>query len=285
PLGLALARSGRAEEGLALVQGWLAHVESLNSSGTLVGTAYETAARICLLRGDREGYQHYAQRCAAVWQAGNNRLLNAKLARLFAEGDPQAAVAAEIVSEAASSSVDDAEYETVHSRINECIDARDRARCALTLLLQQAERFTGYLFGASEAGQLSLLAALPEEPSSELVAWTSAWYRAELSASGASQQTSEASSEERRAAGSGSDAVSVPFRFRDREGRVFEALLLAAPRDRALLAAGVLVLEREGPRQRTDKRLLRQIAALMLAHGDCSGVVMDDHSLVETSSQ
>ncbi|HKP60584.1 MAG TPA: protein kinase [Polyangiales bacterium] len=280
PLAWALARAGRPQEGLVMVQELLELLERARYSGIVVGTAFETGARISLMLGDRAGFDDHAQRCAAAWQVGNNRILNAKLARLLAEADPSAAArAAETVDEATLGG----EYETIHSRINECVDKSDRARCALTLLLQQAERFSGYLFAATSEHELSLLAALPEEPSPEIERWANAWYRMEISAHSGNVETAEAGKAPDTAP---PDAVSgLSPHHRDRDGHRFEALLLTVPRERTLVAVGVLVLELHQVRARANKGLMTQIASLMLAHGDASAVGILDRSMFATREQ
>jgi hypothetical protein len=139
------------------------------------------------------------------------------------------------------------------------VDASDRARCALTILLQHLESFAGYLYGFHGDG-VALLAGLPEgTPEPELDAWARRWTHAEL----------------------GALAGEVPNRHVDREGRVFEAiLLLESARDKDNVAAVLVLHVSEAQRVPYDKPLLACMASELLERGDVTGVVLEQTGTV-----
>jgi hypothetical protein len=55
----------------------------------------------------------------------------------------------------------EAQNSTVVSRILECVDASDRARCALTMLLQSSDCYLGHLYGV-QGESLRALAGVPQ---------------------------------------------------------------------------------------------------------------------------
>jgi hypothetical protein len=156
-------------------------------------------------------------------------------------------------------------YETLQSRMLECVDEFDRARCALTMLLQRMDSYAGHLYGAEASGRLRVLASLPEgEPSEALGRWLEASLEAELE-SGVSVTTG-ADDED---TGDGE----VAARYTDTDGRNFEPVFLSAKDDNGERIAGVLALQIvPGPRTPLPKELMAEIAAQLLEHGDVTGV-------------
>jgi hypothetical protein len=141
--------------------------------------------------------------------------------------------------------------------MEECGDRADRARCALTILLQHLESFAGYLYGVSDDGP-TLLAGLPDsEPAAELEAWLERWLAASLASDAADAGESD--------------------RYTDGDGRQFAAVPLFGRDERDARLAGVLVVHAEHPEHAPRAReLSSRIAAQLLEHGDVEGVVVYD---------
>jgi hypothetical protein len=204
------------------------------------GPALERFARLC---GDELGKAH-------------NPALSARFARLLDEARNHDVAPASLPPEIhglVSGGATDTDYETVESRMRECLDDEDRARCALTMLLQQAESFAGYLYGIKEGGVV-LLAGLPERsPEPGLSEWLQQLAAIELTSDGDVIATGEADTCTQDAA---------PSRYVDGEGRAFEPMWLVAreqPGQRvpvAVLAYHVV----PGPRSLPDRGLLAHIA-------------------------
>ncbi|HEX4351495.1 MAG TPA: protein kinase [Polyangiales bacterium] len=290
PLGLALAQRGRADEGLRLIQDWQRDQATLGQSGIMVGTACEASARICLQLGDRAGFDREVARCANAYKTEHNPVLSARLARLIAEAngelsasetlDPQ-----QLVDDAAHV----ADYETIYSRMRECVDRSDRARCALTLLLQQTERFAGYVFGFDGGVSLTLMAALPDEPSRELSDWASRWFagevlteRSDTTADAIESPTGNLNSVTTSAR---PPSNSVSERYHDTEGRLFEASLMTVLRDLESVTVGVLISQIGKGARLPNRGLLSQIGALMLEHGDVKAVALESVKFSESNTE
>jgi hypothetical protein len=267
-VALALARFGHYDEALRALGSALDFAEAQGRTGYALGALYETRAQIALWMDDRENFDAAVLRCAQGYEPDKYPAMRSMLARLIDEGrqhgvTPNEAVAA--IRDSTRPATAEAEYETIHSRIAECVDLPDRARCALTLLLQSTLGSTGYLYGTSQAHELQLLAALPDQPSPELEHWIQ-------------QYAVEALEGEDDETGSVSSEVSVqknelaPMRFVDSDGRSFDAALLfdETKEGRALVAALVLQvdsLSRSLPSQDLRKRIARELTL----HGDVLG--------------
>jgi hypothetical protein len=142
--------------------------------------------------------------------------------------------------------------------MRECLDDEDRARCALTMLLQRMESFAGYLYGLDD-GRLVLLAGLPERvPEAEMHAWLDSGLQSELAA----EVEATATGEDEQAGSDTADGAS----YVDADGRSFEALWLTArtARHQSRLAGVLAFHVAPGPRTPPDRRLLDHIAAQLL---------------------
>jgi hypothetical protein len=159
-------------------------------------------------------------------------------------------------------------FETIQSRMLECVDQSDRARCALTIVLQSMESFSGYLFGVGEGARLSPLAALPEaRPDVGLSNWLEESLKMELESLVSATATADGEDEEPHSEVSG--------RYTDPEGRVFEPIFLTAKGEHDERIAAVLALHvQPGPRSIPPKELLGEIACQLVEHGDVTGIVI-----------
>jgi tetratricopeptide (TPR) repeat protein len=262
------ARAGDGVEALRIMGTAIERGEKLGKEGLALGTLYEARARVAAFMGDRSAFDHFAGLCADEYAKGKNPLLSARFARLIEEARHQELGPIESSKEmsqliAAESQV---RYETIYSRMHECVDTSDRARCALTLLLQNLDSFTGYLFGVRADG-ISLLAGLPETlPDDELFDWATSHLYAEIEADAEMTATQDREEEGREDAA----AYSSPtHRYTDHEGRHFEPLPLFSFRDPKPKIAALLVFHvPSGPRNAPDKSLISEIADQLLEHGD-----------------
>jgi hypothetical protein len=152
-------------------------------------------------------------------------------------------------------------YDSVHSRMLECLDEADRGRCALTLLLQSTECSAGSLYGVSQRGALRLLATLPEQtPDEGLRRWLEAYLEADQRADDVTASVDD-------------DGDTVEHHdqnaYTDGEGRRFEVIALVAERGGAPGIVGLLTLQIEaGLRMRPPPQLCHEIALSMVEHGD-----------------
>jgi tetratricopeptide (TPR) repeat protein len=286
-LGLALASTGRHEEGLVLIERLIAGYERNGITGIALGAAHEAAARVSLWMQDSQRFDHFAERCAREYKKGNSHVLRSKLARLIEEAHPQerGSLVPELLLELVVEAPPQTEYESVHSRMRECVDGFDRGRCALTLLLQQSERAGGALY-AVDGEQVRLMCALPDAPADCLDVWINSYVRAEISpdpvttaitldepigAALESTTTDEGSqTDDAGIAGAGGGA-----RFAAPDGSVYEAVSLITNEPDGDRLVAVLALKiAEGPRTLPNKELLREIAVMLLSHHDASGIMV-----------
>jgi tetratricopeptide (TPR) repeat protein len=272
-LAQAFAAAGRFPEALSTLEPFIDSREKLGCEGLALGILYETRARLAIRAGDRGGFERSAELCAHEYRKANNPALIARFARLLEDarqhelGDIESAPD---VRELLLSLPPESEYNTVHSRILECVDDGDRARCALTLLLQSTEGITGYLYGVRD-GRAVLLAALPEPPAdAELAQWVDECLQSELE-SGENATVDDGAD---ALGGSRTDAARAYF---DEERRCFEPVFLFATQGSAAQIAAILVLHMPaGPRVIPPRPLLEELAHELLDHGDVSGIVVDD---------
>jgi hypothetical protein len=285
------AETGRAQEAVGIVESLIKRVIASGSSGLALGQIYEHRARIALAMRDRAAFETYAELCGVEYKKGKNALLHAKFARLIeqarlAEVSPATELEKLLAFEVEPLQTDD--DSSVRARIAECVDGADRARCALTMLLQSTDSYLGHLFGVEET-RLEPLAALPETaPDRELMSWVERWVRSErdlVANSAATTTTSEPPSttetpppyaDSPTASTEVDGSGSVPALFTDSQERRFRAVLLLDGRmvQRRLVAVLVLQVQDEH-RRRPPTALIAQIAALLADHGDVKGVAYD----------
>ena len=291
----ALLQTGQYTRAIEILEPVLAWLEEIGSSGLACAVFYDARARIAIASGDREGFDSYATRCGAEYKKGKNPVLDAKFQKLLEDARQQDITPSDPTLDMAvllGVPATETEYNTVSSRILECIDSADRARCALTLLLQSTDSYLSYLYGIRE-GRLEALAGLPDRAAeSGLEAWLEAWVEAErmLAVQPASTR-SETVSEHPPA---NADAVRVdsmtgsesqrprpsnapPDYYTDSAGQRFRAVLLIAERGDEKLMAAVLAYELQaGHVVRPTAGLLVEVASQLLQHRDVKGVVLPE---------
>jgi tetratricopeptide (TPR) repeat protein len=265
----ALARNGEYVEALTVIDAVIAVCEQRRMGGMSIGAVYETRARIAIWMDDRTAFARYSELCATEYKKGRNPALAVKFARLMEEArqsephetlPPRAAVA-----DMLELSQTETGMETIQSRMLECVDENDRARCALTILLQSSDSFAGYLFGV-RADTLVPLAGLPEvEAETGLARWLDACLKAELVSQASATATADGDDEEH--------GVEPAMRYTDAEGRCFEPIFLVGKHEQGERIAAVLAMQiAPGPRTVPPKELLAEIADQLFDHGDVSGV-------------
>jgi tetratricopeptide (TPR) repeat protein len=264
-----LARMGQHDEALAIITRVVESGEQAGMAGLALGSLYEARARTAIWMRDKEAFEHFAELCAREYRKGKNPALSAKFARLMEDARPLqlgSSEPARALLELVDNPTPEGAHSTARTRILECVDAADRARCALTILLQNTDSSTGYLFGVHEHG-VELLATVPEFPVEEGVsAWVHACVQAELSDSGHTTADGDEGSLWQE---------SCTERFADRDGRSFEAILVSGEHDEQERIAAVLVIEvMPGPRTMPPTSLRFEIAGQLLALGDVQGALL-----------
>ena len=269
-LAHALACAGSTAEAVILCEKAIARLERSGRTGIALGAAWEARARIALDAADSAGFERAMERCAGIFTRHQNPSLVARVARLLSDAQTITGCSAVPVPaglDSVMTDVSESEYHTIESRMQECVDAGDRARCALTMVLQHMETFAGYLYGVGPGG-LRLMAGLPEEqPQAELDGWIRMWFANELASSGTAEVTGEAAM---------IGDAHAPDRHRDGAGRVFEPILVSVRENGHERVAAVLVVHAElRKRGASERQLLQRMAVYLIDHQDVEGVVVE----------
>jgi hypothetical protein len=302
---LAFAAAGDSDRALAILEPLTLHIESIGARGLALGMFYEARARIAILMRDRAGFALAVERCATEYQRGRNPAVSAKFARLMDEARQYDLVAPEAASFEVAMRIEEEvpaqdPNNTIVSRILECVDASDRARCALTMLLQNADSYLGHLYGV-QGERLVALAGLPNlEAEPDLEQWLRRWLSAErelaahpntvdtiteVKDSGDYDTCTVDSTTESISCPPGSTPTAVGGKpkhgvspeYVDLEGRRYLAVMLIHQQNGVRCIAAVLALHMDsGFRRRPASGLLAQVAKQMLAHGDVTGAVLGE---------
>lgn len=279
-LAIARARAGLQDEAVATIEQVIKRSEGLGVSGLALGALYEARARIALLFGDAATFERFAERCAVEFRKAQNPALGARFARLIEEaerkelGPIEPAPESEQLLHTLESLVS---HNTIRSRMLECVDEGDRARCALTLLLQSTDSNSGYLFGVRH-GRVELIAGLPDRaPEPGLRAWVEQCVSRERDLGGDAIATADG--EDPLPGQSQSQSLPPAFvRYVDAEGMTFEPIFLIDRHvERGKRIAAVLALPMpRGVRSIPDRELMSEIASELLVRGDVSAVTADE---------
>jgi hypothetical protein len=290
-LALTLARVGQHEPALKTIDALIETGEALGSTGLVLGVFYEARARIAIAMGERACYESSSAQSAREYQKGRNSALSAKFAHLLEDGRRRGLTQDDPANEAIglSEAEPETEYNTVSSRIIECVDGPDRARCALTMLLQSTDAYLGYLYGVEDT-ELTPLAGLPELRAEEsLERWLQQWVLAEhelasqapitLGTATVSEPPPLLGENDSETLGTCSQDPAarheVPAYYSDVEGRRFKAVLLVGELESERRIAAVLALQVTSRQYaRPSEHLLSQIADQLLENGDVAGVLL-----------
>jgi hypothetical protein len=167
--------------------------------------------------------------------------------------------------ELASLSETETEHTAIRNRILECTDRADRARCALSMLLQSRDGFAGYLYGLGSAGS-ELLCALPEgTPAPEVAKWLDARVKVELARDAVTADSEAPDSQD----------ATAPY-YLELPGARYEAIFLFGMADQQLKLAAALVVQVQDTRRKpADRELHHELASQLLELRDVEGIEVD----------
>jgi tetratricopeptide (TPR) repeat protein len=289
---LVLARANECERALQALEPVMRQVEELGRVGLSAGLVYEARARIALAMNDVQTFTHFTDRCAVELGKSQNPAVLTRLALLLDEARAHGLLPtplAEQISKSLKPAAHESEYDTLHSRFVECDGPPDRARCALTMLLQYTSSNLGYLYLTRADRTTVLAASLPDDPAdpgvkSWVQRYASAWFETEVSSresgevktesieaitASVAEESTSTNTDSLTLTGAGADA-GVPRVFVDSEGRSLQAVtLIGEPYavDRKL--CGLLIVESAGTSLvRVPEALTSAVAVELLQHGD-----------------
>jgi hypothetical protein len=262
----ALALSGSIEPAIELAERELQALEREGCSGLLVGCAREIQAKIALAMRDQQRFQYWLE-LSRQSMKGDNPAWGAKLGRLRQEarrlglsGDETFAEAPHsAVAEGGDTSPGDA---TELSRMQECVNLGERARCGLSMLLEDTRRKSGYLFGLLE-GRFALLAAVPDEAASEAPLEAAEEYVRGQIQSIQTTAVTRARRDERDATPATHSTLTTDH----------EAILVRGSQESDALIAAVAVFPRERAKRKPPTKLLAIVADSLLTHDDVDPIL------------
>jgi tetratricopeptide (TPR) repeat protein len=169
-LGIGLMRSrallaiGRAEEARECCERQIAAAEAEGVGGILVARFYELRARIALALDDRNGFERWAARFGEFSQAAENPAIRAQYERLMRLGAPsgETPFVIEAAGRDGATVMDQLTSATVSARMVHCVDRTERARLALSFVLDACGATGGHLFGL-RLGNLEHLCSFPDQ--------------------------------------------------------------------------------------------------------------------------
>jgi hypothetical protein len=169
PLSLALSKSEELTEAIALSEQVIEELVALGSTGLLLGSAYETRARIARDAGSAADFTRHAALCTQYWPAGERRLLGAKYQRQTGS-EPDGGLLEELSMLSMFSSI-----------VEKCHSPTERAHSCLDFLVLQSGASAGILYAHGEKGlrRAATVGEVAEDPA--LDAWAAAYFKNELS--------------------------------------------------------------------------------------------------------
>jgi hypothetical protein len=260
PLAEALAHSGLHAEAVELSEALIAEQQASGTSALVLGSCYETRARVALCARDAASFEHWVERCVTEYKRAHNPALAAKLSQLLRDAQAQHLLASSASNDLATDELTGGPgaQATVMSLMAECVDRRERARCALTLLLEETGATEGHLYGWL-AGRLTLFGSVPDAPAPEqLLALAEHLIEAELRAGDITAD---------------GPTMSRPPTLPVSATQGLVPTLLCAHRDGESAIAGVVVLALPRATEAPSSQLLHSLAESLFEHDDVDALL------------
>jgi hypothetical protein len=238
-------------------------------TGTIMTLCYAARARVAVAMHDAAAFERFTELCAEHCRRTDNPALRALHERLLQEARDagMGATTPSYADEAADTSepgADSAMDETAANRLTECVDAAERARCALTLLLETMSSEQGFLFGVRN-GVLQPIAAVPEHDApDDLRAHLEVLIKTELESGGATMTIDAAQF---------MAATEATHTHKELAEMGFAPVMLFTRRDvDVVIAAVAAVASPAGRRPTAPASLLDTIAVTLIGNADVDPV-------------
>jgi hypothetical protein len=159
---MALVAAERLEEAHERSARLIAEEEADGTQGTILMLCYSGRARVAIAQREDAAFERCAARCHEICEQTDSPALKALYERLR-EDARRAEIGAKVdfsPVETSPFALRSAASSTASKRLIECVNAQERARCALLLLLEETATDGGFLFGIRQ-GALEPIAAVP----------------------------------------------------------------------------------------------------------------------------
>jgi hypothetical protein len=234
PYALTQAVLGDHQSAIRNAQDMIDTYTKLGSSGLTLGLIYEARARVAIYMGDLENLKIYARLCAEQYRTGHNPTLRAKYEKLLQEANYAGMNMSTNLERAAemSNEISDRLLEQTTSSLSQCSNVKEQMRRLLEILVKHSNSNGGFLFTMRGNGP-TLVAEMGEEGCSDRINnMVKEYIAAEINTDGDVTKTnveSEAS-------------AAFSTLWADRQGIVFQPLLLGHNTGRGFAITGVAVL-------------------------------------------
>jgi tetratricopeptide (TPR) repeat protein len=272
----ALIATGRVEEALALAERMIAEVTAEGIRGLALGCFHELRARVAIAQDDGASFQKFADLCATEYRIGHNPALAAKHARLVRGAVQRGLVPATVQRPSSPPGRESLApvLGIVRSRLLECENGSDRARCALTILSEHIQPAQAFIYGLRE-GQATLLSSLHDDPEpAQLGVAVQRYLQRELQFEEVTDLSAPLDTDQRSHAESLEDSSARPETLSTTlasggSGDALYPVLLTSKREGQLTIAGVVALGFSGGRRNMPSAsLLNALADALITHDD-----------------
>ena len=171
PLSLIEEVTGNSKRAISLIQTVIDGNERLGTTGLNLGLGYETRALLAAMMGDRENFEVYARLAAEQYKIFDNPVLKSKYEKLILEARRRnISVSSELEQEVDfSGGLAGDVVGQISDILSRCVTPGQRARLALTILMEQAGAQGGFLFGLDADDMILMSQLADDEPSLELI--------------------------------------------------------------------------------------------------------------------
>ncbi len=181
PLALVEATLKQFEAAIRLSENVVHALQAMGTTGVLLGTAYETRARVAIMMKDGESFATYARLCAKQYRAGHNPALTAKYERLVQEARQAALIVSPDVARAADLDEQTARgASSVATALGACKEPMERAERALAMIVKQSGCLGGLLYALQKDGPVLTAQVGDRRPPAEIDSLVTSHLSAEL---------------------------------------------------------------------------------------------------------
>ncbi len=181
PVALAQAALGEFDAAVENCKAVIDCLEELGATGLVLGSAFETRARVALMMSDHEGFVTYLRLCAQQYRVGQNPALTAKYEKLMTEARRTSVdLSSDLGLSSASSDQGQQAMHAIGTLLQACHGRQHRAERALTMLVDKGRFAGGLLYTMQDDGVSRAAESGDQPPPVDVDALVAAYLSAEL---------------------------------------------------------------------------------------------------------